>query len=119
MTTINTGLSGPYRLTFDAIDAAITQSSPGVFALGHSDAGGRFCVNHVGRSDADLKVRLRDFIGSDSLFKYGYSPSSEAAFQKECEIFHDVRPPRTLVHPGRPKGTSWECPRCRIFARRG
>ena len=119
MTTINTGLSGPYRLTFDAIDAAITQSSPGVFALGYSDAGGRFCVNHVGRSDADLKVRLRDFIGSDSLFKYGYSPSSEAAFQKECEMFHDVRPPRTLVHPGRPKGTSWECPRCRIFARRG
>ena len=80
MTTINTGLSGPYRLTFDATDAAITHSSPGVFALGYSDAGGRFCVNHVGRSDADLKVRLRDFIGSDSLFKYGYSPSSEAAF---------------------------------------
>ncbi|MBI3790703.1 MAG: hypothetical protein HY275_07470 [Gemmatimonadetes bacterium] len=24
----------------------------------------------------------------------------------------------TLVHPGRPKGTSWECPRCRIFAER-
>ena len=63
---INTGLSGPYRLTFDAIDAAITQRAPGVFALGHADSGGRFCVNHVGRSDGDIKVRLRDFIGSDS-----------------------------------------------------
>ena len=114
----NTGLSGPYRLTFDAIDAAVTETSPGVFALGRADPGGRFCVNHVGRSDADIKVRLRDFIGSDSLFKYGYFPSSEAAFQRECELFHDVRPPRNLVHPGRPKGTSWECPRCRIFARR-
>ena len=103
----NTGLLGPYRLTFDAIDAAVTQTSPGVFALGHADPGGRFCVNHVGRSDADVKIKLRDFIGSDSLFKYGYFPSSEAAFQKECALFHDVRPPRNLVHPGRPKGTSW------------
>ena len=115
----NTGLSGPYRLTFDAIEAAVTQSSPGVFALGRADHGGRFFVSHVGRSDADIKVRLRDFIGSDSLFKYDYFPSSEAAFLRECELFHDIRPPRSLVHPGRPKGTSWECPRCRIFARQG
>jgi hypothetical protein len=115
---VNTGLAGPYRLTFDAIDAAVTERSAGVFALGRADAEGRFCVNHIGRSDADLKARLRDLIGSDSLFKYGYLPSSEAAFQKECELFHDVRPPRTLVHPGRPRGTSWECPRCRIFAER-
>ena len=59
---------------------------------------------------------LFDHAYMDALFKYGYFPSSEAAFQKECEIFHDVKPPRNLVHPGRPKGTSWECPRCRIFA---
>jgi hypothetical protein len=115
----NTGLSGPYKLTFDAIDAAVTEVSPGVFALGHADKEGRFCVNHIGRSDADLKAGLRDYIGSDSLFKYGYFPSSEAAFRRECELFHDVQPPRTHVHPGRPKGTSWECPRCRIFARQG
>jgi hypothetical protein len=113
---INTGLAGPYRLTFDAIDAAVTETSAGVFALGRADAQGRFCVNHIGRSDGDLKAKLRDLIGSDCLFKYGYLPSSEAAFLKECELFHDVSPPRTLVHPGRPKGTSRECPRCRIFA---
>jgi hypothetical protein len=115
----NTGLLGPHRLSFDAIEAAIVDGSPGVFALGRIDSGGKFCVNHVGRADADIKVRLRDFIGSDSLFKYDYYRSAEAAFRKECELFHDVRPPRNLVHPGRPKGTSWECPRCRIFAGRG
>jgi hypothetical protein len=112
----NTGLSGPYRLTFDAIDAAITQRAPGVFALGRADSSGRFCVNYVGRADGDIRVRLRDFIGSDTLFKYGYTPTLQAAFERECELFHDVRPPRSLVHPGRPKGTNWECPRCRIFA---
>jgi hypothetical protein len=115
----NTGLLGPYRLTFDAIDAAVIRRAPGVFALGRADAEGRFCVNHVGRADADIRAGLCALIGSDSLFKYDYLPSSEAAFVRECELFHDVRPPRTLVHPGRPKGTSWECPRCRIFARAG
>ena len=83
----NTGLSGPYRLTFDAIDAAVTQISPGVFALGHADPGGRFCVNHVGRSDADIKVKLRDFIGSDSLFKYGYFPVVGGRIPKRMRAF--------------------------------
>jgi len=110
-----TGLAGPYRLTFDAIDSAVARKSPGVFALGHTDTAGRFCVNHVGRSDTDVKGRLRDYIGSASLFKYSYFPSSRAAFEKECELFHDLNPPGNRVHPDRPRGTTWACPRCRIF----
>ena len=62
MTMTKTGLSGPYRLSFDAIDAAVTRKSAGVYALGHTDAQGRFCVNHVGRSDSDVRSRLLDFI---------------------------------------------------------
>lgn len=114
-----TGLSGPYRLTFDTIDSAVARKSAGVFALGHADAAGRFCVNHVGRSDADVRARLLECIGSDTLFKYSYFPTSRAAFERECELFHDIGPPRSRVHPDRPKGTTWECPRCRLFVRRG
>lgn len=110
-----TGLSGPHRLSFDAIDAAVTRTSAGVFALGHADAQGRFCVNHVGRSDLDVRTRLLDCIGSEALFKYGYFASSQAAFEKECELFHDIKPPGNRVHPGRPRGTTWRCPRCRIY----
>jgi hypothetical protein len=110
-----TGLSGPHRLSFDAIDAAVTRTSAGVFALGHADAQGRFCVNHVGRSDLDVRTRLLDCIGSEALFKYGYFASSQAAFEKECELFHDIKPPGNRVHPDRPRGTTWRCPRCRIF----
>lgn len=110
-----TGLSGPHRLSFDAIDAAVTRTSAGVFALGHADAQGRFCVNHVGRSDLDVRTRLLDCIGSEALFKYGYFASSQAAFEKECELFHDIQPPGNRVHPDRPRGTTWRCPRCRIF----
>jgi hypothetical protein len=110
-----TGLSGPHRLSFDAIDAAVTRTSAGVFALGHADAQGRFCVNHVGRSDLDVRTRLLDCIGSEALFKYGYFASSQAAFEKECELFHDIKPPGNRVHPDRPRGTTWRCPRCRIY----
>ena len=115
MTMTKTGLSGPHRLTFDAIAAAVTRRSAGVFALGHADAQGRFCINHIGRSDLDLRNRLFDCIGSEALFKYGYFESSQAAFEKECELFHDIRPPGNRVHPDRPKGTTWRCPRCQIY----
>jgi hypothetical protein len=112
------GLAGPYRLTYDTIDAAITRSSAGVFALGYTDPEGKFCVNHIGRADTDVKGKLRNFIGSASLFKFGYQPTSKAAFEKECELYHDFTPPGNRVHPGRPAGTSWGCPRCRIFGQR-
>lgn len=114
-----TGLLGPYRLTFDAIESAVRRGSVGVFALGNAAPDGRFYVNHVGRSDTDVRSRLRDFIGSATLFKFGYFPSSKAAFEKECELFHDLNPQANRVHPDRPKGTSWICPRCRIFVQRG
>jgi hypothetical protein len=112
------GLLGPYKLNFDAINAAITRSSAGVYALGYTSPEGRFCINHVGRADADVKTKLRDCIGSATLFKFGYTPNSKVAFERECELFHELSPPGNRVHPGRPQGTSWACPRCRIFAPR-
>lgn len=114
-TITRTGLAGPHRLSFDSIDAAIQRKSPGVFALGYADAEGRFCINHIGRADADLRARLLEKIGSDILFKYGYFASARAAFEKECELFHAIRPPGNRVHPDRARGTTWDCPRCRIF----
>ena len=113
------GLIGPYRLTFEGIDSAVTRRSAGVYALGHAAADGRFFVKHVGRSDLDVKARLREHIGSANLFKYEYYPSSQAAFEKECELFHDLTPPSNRIHPGRPKGTTWACPRCQIFHQNG
>jgi hypothetical protein len=113
-----TGLQGPYRLSFDAIDAAVTRKLPGVYALGHADAHGRFCISHVGRSDSDVRGRLLEYIGSDALFKYGYYASSQTAFEKECELFHDIAPPGNRLHPDRARGTTWRCPRCQIFAQR-
>jgi hypothetical protein len=114
---LKTGLNGPYRLTFEGIESAVRQRSAGAYALGRITPSGSFSVNHVGRSDTDIAARLRDFIGSDSFFKFGYYPSSREAFEKECELFHDFRPPGTRVHPGRPVGSRWTCPRCGTFGR--
>jgi hypothetical protein len=111
-------LLGPFKLNFDAIDAAITRQSAGVYALGYTSPDGKFCINHVGRADTDVKNKLRDCIGSATLFKFGYLPSRKAAFERECELFHDLSPPGNRVHPGRPQGTNWVCPRCRIFPQR-
>lgn len=110
-----TGLHGPFQLTFDGISQAVTRKSSGTFVLGHTDARGRFCINHVGRADDDVKKTLLDYIGSASMFKYSYFPL-RAAFEKECELFHNFSPSGTRVHPGRPLGTNWVCPHCRIFA---
>ncbi|CAN1724015.1 conserved protein of unknown function [Hyphomicrobium sp. 1Nfss2.1] len=111
----NTGLLGPYRLSYDGINHAVARRTAGVFALGSTDPGGNFRVKHVGRSDSDVRSRLCECIGSDALFKVGFFASARAAFEKECELFHDFAPPSNRIHPSRPKGTTWECPRCKIY----
>lgn len=113
--TVSTGLFGPYRLTFDGIHEVVSRQSAGVYALGCNDRSGSFQVKHVGRSDDDLRAKLCDCIGSDIMFKFRYFNSARLAFEKECELFHDFSPPGNRIHPGRPKGTTWQCPRCRIF----
>ena len=111
----NTGLSGPFRLTVAAIDTAVERTSAGVYAIGHADGLGRFCVSHVGRCDDDVRAKLRSYVGSDMLFKFGYYRSAQAAFEKECQLFHAISPPCNRVHPDRPRGTRLECPGCRIY----
>lgn len=112
-----TGLIGPYRLTFDGISEVVVNTMPGVFALGHHDSQGRFCVSRVGRSDSDVRKALCNFIGSDSLFKFDVMSTSRDAFEKECSLFHDFNPRGNLVHPARPDGETWTCPHCSVMYR--
>jgi hypothetical protein len=110
-----TGLMGPYRLTFDGISSAVARKSPGVYVLGHTSPEGTFRIHKVGRSDTDVSEKLRDYIGTDTMFKFGYFPSAEAAFERECELYHDFKPAGNRLHPDRPSRSSLECPRCRFF----
>jgi hypothetical protein len=114
-TMASTGLLGPYRLNFEGINDAIPRVAPGAFVLGHKDASGRFYVQYAGRAERDVRGQLQNLIGAGMLFKYACTPTAEAAFLKECELFHDFSPPGNRMHPDRATGTNWECPRCRFF----
>lgn len=110
-----TGLLGPYQLTYDGIESAVTRKSAGVYVLGHMSPEGKFRIHYIGRSDTDIRETLRSRIGSNTSFKYGYFSSSKAAFEKECALYHDFSPPGNKIHPDRPKGSSSTCPHCRFF----
>jgi len=112
------GLLGPYPLAFEEVQKVISRKSAGAFALGHQDHEGRFLVSLVSRSDTDVRTRLCEYIGTANQFKFALYPSSKEAFEKECQLFHDFAPPNNILHPSRPAGTQWECPRCQPSARR-
>lgn len=105
-------LTGPFRLSYDGIEFAIRKASPGVFALGSLDEEGRFCLSKIGRSDDNVKEKLRMFIASEPLFKFSYEFDSRQAFLKECDLFHKFRPQGNFLHPNRPAGTDLTCPHC-------
>lgn len=113
-----TGLTGPLPLTYDAVQRAVRERSPGVFAIGHVDADDCFYVERIGRSDYDLRDRLRNFIGTASHFKYIEMASAEQAFAKQCLLFHDFKPPANQFHPEPPVDSDRDCPRC-FFPHRG
>jgi hypothetical protein len=108
-------MRGPYDLADEKIEEKVTESSPGNYALGNEGDNGVFVVGYVGRSDTDIKRRLKAWSArakSKLMFKFSYAPDSRAAYEKECEHFHAFRPPGQHVHPHPPKGEAWCCPRC-------
>lgn len=107
-------MSGPFALTKDGIDNAVTQTSAGVYALGYT-SGNTYYIQRVGRSDDDLNRRLHDYEGQYTQFKAAYCSSSLAAFNAECELWHDYAGDNNPLHPARPAGKDWKCPRCKTF----
>ena len=108
---------GPYPLDERTIDAKVVKHSPGAYALGVKSAS-HFQVHFVGRSDTHLKAQLKDYVGKYPLFKFEYSDSPEAAFRKECELYHTFEPRGNLNnrhHPERPPEATWSCPHCDVL----
>lgn len=115
----STGLEGAFALSAKAVDAAVTQTSAGAYALGNTKDG-TFYISYVGRSDSDLNARLKQWVGKYPQFKASYFGSPKAAFEKECHLWHDFGGPEgrldNTIHPDRPANSGWGCPRCRIFS---
>lgn len=109
------GLLGPFALTDSVIDQEVNQTSAGAFALGNPENGAGFEVLYVGRSDSDVNAQLHVHVGAYERFKFVYCSSEKAAFEKECGLFHDFDPYDNPVHPRRPMGSDWTCPRCKLL----
>jgi hypothetical protein len=67
-----------HPLTDARIDEAVTQVSPGNYALGYVDDG-TFVAFYLGRSDSDVNDRLHAWIDVDST-STRYGPSAKAAY---------------------------------------
>ena len=107
-------MQGPFNLNENTIDEEVTKTSAGNYALGRKDDDGIFMVSYVGRSDSDVNDRLKYWIENSKrpLFKFSYAPSAKAAYEKECQNYHDFKPPDNDVHPDKPSGSNWKCPVC-------
>lgn len=116
--TSTTGLLGPHTLVFDVINDEVVNQRPGAYALGYTDNRGRFLVTYVGSAMADLKSKLKQHIGTARQFKFRHYATDQAAFEKECELFHRLLPVGNFLHPERPKMSNWSCPHCQLQARR-
>lgn len=112
-------MQGPYVLSSAKINEVVTKTLPGNYALGYTKDNGTFIVQYVGRSDTNLNQELRSKLGNSyKKFKYSYATSPKAAFEKECQNYHDFGASEKLsnrYHPDRPDDTNWKCPVCSIF----
>lgn len=112
-------MKGAYSLDEKTLEKILDDDKIGNYGLGYIDEEDSFIVEYVGRSDDNLKERLTKHIGSYKKFKYSYANSIKEAFEKECKNYHDFNGTKgkldNKIHPARPKGKEWECPRCTIF----
>jgi len=109
------GLRGPFALTDEAIDQEVSPAQPGAYLLEGSTDLINFHVDYVGRSDTDVNNQLHVHVGSYKRFRYEQCSSPQAAFEKECSLYHDFEPHDNPIHPQRPPGMQWKCPRCKLF----
>jgi hypothetical protein len=108
------------KLSVETITQVVSRISAGAYALG-VEQDGRFCALYVGRSDDNLAKRLRSWLTRSSRYKsftFTYASSPKAAFDSECEEFHDfggVERLDNMGHPLRLPKSDWLCPRCDCY----
>jgi hypothetical protein len=106
-------LSSTIALTDREIDGSKVRNRPGVYVLGAGTVAGNIVPRFVGRSEEDLKGRLKQHVGGESHFAFAHTSSAMGAYRAECELFHHLKPANNKAHPKLPKGTTWQCPWCK------
>ena len=100
------GMSGPYSV--DDI-YKVESDCIGVYALSRNGT----TIHYVGRSDSDLRGRLRKSIMEGEGYQYfwfAYETSPMRAYKRECILYHRYNPVDNTVHPAVPANMNWRCP---------
>lgn len=109
-------MQGPYELDPDTVNKEITQKKEGNYALGELDVEDEFMFTYVGRSDSDVRKRIKDHFGEGyTHFMFSYATSPKEAFEKECKNYHDFKDRlcHNEKHPDCPDNSKdLKCPRC-------
>lgn len=106
---------GPFPLTSRGIDAAVPEDTIGAYAIGPSSKPGAITVRRIGRSDTDLRDRLKAYTqdvdyADCTHFRFEPCISAWRAYQLECVLFHDWSPSKNIDHPDAPDGMDPDCP---------
>lgn len=112
-------LYGPFQLKEERIDHNVVADSPGVYALGHTRHG-KFVIAYLGRADTDLRADLKAHTsGPYHQFKFTYGLSAVDAFEKQCDLFHDLTGLENDTHPRPPAELNdLVCTHCKTALRR-
>ena len=80
-------MHGPFFLNAASIDEVVKNGRIGVYVLGNL-YGNTFVAKYVGRSDTDVKRRLKEHLGEYWYFWFEYSLDVTQAYVRECEFYH-------------------------------
>lgn len=118
MASLNMG-STSYKLIRDEVNRVVTRTQAGNYALGYQKED-TFIVKYVGRADSDVADRLLKHADKAKYarFKFSYASSEKAAYEKECQNYHDFGEKESLdnkIHPDLPDNSKkWKCPVCDV-----
>jgi hypothetical protein len=112
-----------HDFTSDGIDHAVTEARSGNYVLGNTalyNGAKVFLVKYVGRSDTDIRNKLKNHLndirfGKIKKFAFQYADSTDEAFERECVDYHKYGESQELMnggHPGKPHGSYRKCPIC-------
>jgi excinuclease UvrABC nuclease subunit len=106
-------MNGPYLFTNEDIDQHVPDGTIGAYIL----SSGNNVASYVGRSDSNLRQRLKQRIlesrneGKNYIhFWFQTADSSLQAYYLECKWYHEYRPGDNQNHPAIPPGAAWKCP---------
>jgi hypothetical protein len=112
-----------HDFTSGHIDLLITENRAGNYLLGNFallNGEKVFHVKYVGRSDSDVKSKLKSHLNDIRFskikkFAFQYADSPDKAFEQECADYHGYGEDQDLMndkHPGKPAGSFRKCPIC-------